>query len=262
MRPDPIIVMGAPRSGTTYVNTIINQHPLAAVSHETRIFVWAHLTATEALDHPRKFLSYKPEFRDHLGEELPALIRSFYEALSPGAVYWGDKNPHYASPRHWGLLPAINDWFPGAKFVHVLRDGRDVVASLVRKQFPDGRPWIDFAGAHETWNSHVMVADHFGETVADDTYLELRYEDLVADDLATATRLFEFLEIPLHRAVTDFCIEQQRERTPFSQPASDLTNVNTSDWSSVFDDDQQRDSMTRLLPNLRRFGYVSETGSS
>ena len=38
----PVIVFGAPRSGTTYLAEILNQHPEVAISNEIRLMVWAH----------------------------------------------------------------------------------------------------------------------------------------------------------------------------------------------------------------------------
>lgn len=262
MRPDPIVIMGAPRSGTTYVNEIVNQHPDVFVTHETRIFVWMHRTLVDGLAHPQRFLSHRDRFEGHLAHHLPDLVRSFYRGLKPGATYWGDKNPHYASPDHAGVLPMIRDLFPGSKFVHVYRDGRDVVASLLRKRFPDGRRWVDFEGAHDLWNGHVVTGHEFGREIAADRFLEVRYEDLVSDDVAWARTIFDFLEIDLAPEVEAFCLGQRKERTPFSGPTRRITpSADGSDWSDLLDEGQRRRSAEALRANLVRFGYeTGETG--
>lgn len=259
MRPDPIIVMGAPRSGTTYVNEILNQHPDVFVTHETRVFVWMHRTMVEGLSHPQRFLSHRDRFEGHLARQLPDVVRSFYGELRPGAVHWGDKNPHYASPDHAGVLPMIRDLFPGSKFIHVYRDGRDVVASLLRKRFPDGRPWVDFEGAHELWNGHVVTGREFGREIAGSRFLEIRYEELVADDVAWARTLFDFLQIDFAPEVEAFCAAQREERTPFSGPTRRLgASADGSDWGDLLGPDQRRRSLAALRANLVRFGYETE----
>lgn len=256
MRPDPIIIMGAPRSGTTYVNAIVNRHPQVFLTHETRIFVWMHRTMAEGLSHPQRFLSHREKFEKHLARRLPDLVREFYQELRPGAVHWGDKNPHYASPDHRGVLPMIRDLFPGSKFIHVYRDGRDVVASLLRKRFPDGRRWVDFEGAHELWNGHIERGHAFGDEVARDRFLEIRYEDLVSDDVSWARRIFDFLGIELDPGVEAFCRGQREERTPFSGPTRNLTgSAGGSDWHGLLDEDERRRSAEALRANLIRFGY-------
>lgn len=261
MRDDPIIVMGAPRSGTTYVNAIISEHPDAFITHETRIFVWMHKTLSEGLSHPQRFLSHRDRFEGFLEDRLPGLVRAFYRELQPDAVHWGDKNPHYASPDHRGVLPMIRDLFPGSKFIHVCRDGRDVVASLIRKRFPDGRRWVDFDGAHELWNGHIVTAHEFGSEITEGRYLEVRYEELVSDDLEWARRIFDFLGIDLVPEVEAFCLQQREERTPLSGPTRQIaSSASGSDWGELLDEDQRRRSFEALRANLVRFGY--EPGES
>ena len=154
------MIFGAPRSGTTYLNDILNAHPDVNISNETRLFVWAQ-RALASIDDDQVAFMERDEFEDYLRRRLPALIRAFYEERWPRETVWGDKNPHYADPQNKPALELVNDLFPGAKFIHVIRDGRDVVASLLRKFHPDGRPWISWEGAHEIWNSHIATGHEF-----------------------------------------------------------------------------------------------------
>jgi hypothetical protein len=48
---DPIVVFGAPRSGTTYLEQILNAHPAVFISHETRVFAWLHHALVLTQDH-------------------------------------------------------------------------------------------------------------------------------------------------------------------------------------------------------------------
>lgn len=256
MHPDPIVIMGAPRSGTTYLNTILNKHPDVFVSHETRIFVWMHLALTDALDHPQRLLSHKEDFVPFASERLAEMVRDFYRRLRPDAVYWGDKNPHYASPKHAGTMPMIRDLYQGSKFIHVYRDGRDVVASLLRKRFPDGRKWTDFEEAHEIWNGHIVMGHEFGETIEANRFMEIRYETLIQDDVEHARGVFEFLGIDFAPQVEEFCRRQATERTPLSGPTRSLEDsARKSEWAEMLSADEQRRSLEALHDNLVRFGY-------
>ncbi len=257
---DPIIVYGAPRSGTTYLNAILNEHPEIFITHETRIFVWAHRSMGELLESDQVFLSRRSVFRDHLVDRYPELIRSFYSRLRPQTVFWGDKNPHYASPENEGCLDTIDLLFPGSRFVHIVRDGRDVAASLIRKRKPDGAAWTDFEGAHNVWVKHVDNGTAFGRELSTDRYHELRYEDLIADDVTVAKGVFDFLGIDMTDGVVEFCERQRDERTPLSGPTRALDDASRSDWSTLLSPRERRRSLDLLGDHLVKYGY--ETAES
>lgn len=255
MTPDPIIVFGAPRSGTTYLNAILNAHPDVFVTHETRVFAWLHRVLRVVTGQPQMLNTHKAEYVEHLERTLPEVVRSFYRELRPNLKHWGDKNPHYASPVNEGCLDTIVDLFPGTRFLHIIRDGRDVVTSLIRKKNPKGESWTTFEQAHEIWLEHVANGQAF-VAAHTDACLELRYEDLIGDDVGHARRVFGFLGIPFAASVAEFCEEQARERTPLSGPTRDLTDAGRSEWSEVLDEAQRAESMKLIGDRLRALGYA------
>jgi len=249
---DPIIVYGPPRSGTTYLMEILNRHPDVHVSRETRLFVWAHRTLNLETHEFYSLLDHREQFIDHLREAYPELIRSFYGKLSPDARYWGDKNPHYASPDSDGCLQTIVDLFPGARFINIIRDGRGTVASVLRKG------WEDFDTAHQWATSYAEYGCAFGQTLPEEQYFELRYEDLIQDDTAIARSLFDFLEIEIHPDVVKFCDAQQVNRSPINHPERDLNgDLTESNWSSILTPEQQLQSLDLLGKQLVTHGYES-----
>jgi hypothetical protein len=250
--PDPIIIFGAPRSGTSYLNRLINQHPDVYLSEEARLFSWVH-HSLKVLAEDRRFVRKHQElFIGHVRASYPELIRTFYRDLRPTVRYWGDKNPDYASADHEGCLETIAELFPGTRFIHIIRDGRDVITSLVRKG------WANFDHAHHIWTTHVEVGSEFGAR-SPDRYLEVRYEELVRDDVAAARRIFDFLDIDMHRQVIRFCRSQQRERTLVKKPTRDLgEGIKTSDWRRFFAPDQQLKSLELIGDDLVRLGYETE----
>lgn len=255
----PMLVFGAPRSGTTYLAHLLNEHPAVFITHETPVFGWMH----EACAGADEVLGTSAEpFRRHLRERLPELVRDFYRRLAPStARRWGDKNPAYSSRKNAGWLPTIAELFPHSQFVHIVRDGRDVVSSLVRKKHTDGRQWADFESAHRVWIRHVEAGCKFADELPSGRHFELRYEDLVSDDVGEARRLLEFLGLDLHERIREFCRLQRRERTPFSRPTRDLRGGATrSDWEEMFTPDQHLRSLELLGERLVRHGY--ETTSS
>jgi hypothetical protein len=95
-------------------------------------------------------------------------MRDFYGDLAPDARYWGDKNPHYADPFNRGSLELVAELFPGSRFVHIIRDGRDVVSSLSQKRWREGKPWATFDHALRAWKQHVRLGRGFGEALGPD----------------------------------------------------------------------------------------------
>lgn len=256
----PIVIYGAPRSGTTYLASILNAHPDIFISNETRIFAWLHQSLAVLPGQEQFALRHREVLVEHLRAELPDLVRSFYRRLQPEARYWGDKNPHYAARENRGCLEMIDELFPGARFIHIIRDGRDVVASLIRKRHPDGRPWANWERAHQIWMNHVDLGSTFGRGLPPDRYFELRYEHLIRDDVAIARRIFDFLDIEIHPDVAEFCGAQLEERTPLSGPTRDLAEgAATSDWESILTPEQRAYTLRRLRDHLVRYGYATES---
>ncbi|CAN5223406.1 hypothetical protein BH11PLA2_BH11PLA2_17620 [soil metagenome] len=258
LAPDPIIIYGAPRSGTTYLNELLNAHPDVYISHETRLFAWMHESLVVSTQNDRLLVSYRDQFVEHLTRCLPDLIRQFHAKQWPIAQYWGDKNPHYADEANRGCLETIRRLFPGAKFIHIVRDGRDVVSSLIRKQHADGRPWVDLPTACDVWCQHIDNGSAFGRAIDPGSYFEIRYEDLVENDIRHAEAIFQFLRIPIHDHVLEFCRQQSHQRTEFSGPTRNLgEGVARSNWDTVLTIEQRQQYLQRLLPGLIKFRYAN-----
>jgi len=248
----PIVVYGAARSGTTYLVQIFNRHPRVHVSDETRIFAWVHDVFRRLTGDERTSYRNREELVDYLRRTLPATVRDFYRELAPDALWWGDKNPHYVHPHNEGCLETVLELWPATRFIHIIRDGRDVVTSGLRGV------WKDFESVHRMWTSHLDIGCSFGRALPAAQYFELRYEDLVRDDVEVARAMFDFLGIDFHLRVETFCRNQQERRTPFCTPSRDIrSDVTRSDWVGYLDPAQQARSLDLLGDHLVRFGYAT-----
>ena len=118
----PVVLLGAPRSGTTYLQRLVDTDPRVVLTDETRLFTWVHQAWREANDSDKASARRRTAFLDHLRTALPALLRDFYRGLDADAVHWGDKNPFYSLEE--GVLATIEELFPGTRYVHLVRDGR------------------------------------------------------------------------------------------------------------------------------------------
>jgi hypothetical protein len=178
----PIFVIGSPRSGTTLLRLILDSHPRISCGEETHFLrdleaiVGRHwdLVASYGIERAWWLQRLRRLYVDFQGE---VLARS-------GKARWAEKDPTYTL-----VLGFIDELFPDALYVHLLRDGHDVVAS-----FRDRWGYRSAArAARSEWARHVEAARALSRRVSRDRFLELRYERLVAEPESEARRLFAFL---------------------------------------------------------------------
>ena len=205
---NPVIIGGCARSGTTLMRVMIDTHPNIYCGPETGLLYLRTLTRRKI----RK-LSRKLEVPE---EELKAMMRgtdsyfSFVETLfdylreRAGKPRWGDK-----SPQNVLHLDRILHHFPEARFIHMIRDGRDTACSL--RTFPqyrmvDGqRVELDTMKPLDQcirrWVRDVEAGMRYR---GDLRYIEVKYEDLIENDEETLICVFGFLGEPWDERVTKY----------------------------------------------------------
>lgn len=213
MTGGPLFIVGCGRSGTTMLRLMIDGHPEMAIPPESHFI--------PPLWHARQ--RYGPEGRmdaqrlvaDILATppvrlwELPAApvlervaslarptFASTVEAVfmayadTRGARRWGDKTPVYVMS-----IPLLARLWPEARFVHVIRDGRDVAPSLVGMQRWGPRT---LAGAARTWRDRVRTGRRAGRNLGPARYVEVRYERLVDDTEEVLREVASFAGLGFH----------------------------------------------------------------
>ncbi|NUQ30766.1 MAG: sulfotransferase [Acidobacteriaceae bacterium] len=120
-------------------------------------------------------------------------VRTFYRlyAANHGKVRFGDKTPLYALE-----MPAIQRLLPEARFIHLIRDGRDVALSLRKTWFAPSQEINHLA---QYWKRIVTRAREDGNKV--NHYLEVRFEDLVTNPEKVLSRACAFLDLPYDPAM-------------------------------------------------------------
>lgn len=192
--PDPVLmVSGCPRSGTTLLRNALAAHMQVAIPPEEGYFVtrvYGELlrsgrtddveTAWRLIREDRHFRSWgldtasvQVSLERTPPKSYPDLIRLLFaaEAASQGKPLAADKCTSYSM--HWSWMAAQ---FPDSRLVHVLRDPREVCMSLPLQFFHRG----GVASAAWWWVFHVRQAPKAAASLGD-RWLEIRYEDLVAD---------------------------------------------------------------------------------
>jgi hypothetical protein len=197
----PIFIVGAPRSGTTLLRNMFNRHPRIAICGETHFhhYVYARRQAFGDMDNPKNRQRVVEEYlglrrlrwvadRAVLSEKLlregtsyQALFTSLvkYHAESQGKQRWGEKTPQHAL-----FSETLCEWYPGATLIHMIRDPRDVVASLQRMSWA-GNSVVQNA---RTWRKCSLAAQRCSHLPQ---YLPVCYETLVSQPERELRRICE-----------------------------------------------------------------------
>jgi hypothetical protein len=188
----PVFIVGAPRSGTTLLRLILDSHPHISCGPETHFLTDLTRILT---DHWPRVERYGFD-RAYWEQRIAKFFDSFQQDYADrrGKRRWADKTPRYTT-----ILPLIDTLFPQCQVVHLIRNGRDVVASHRRRW----GYWRALRAA-ATWRTYVTAARCFGQTLPADRYVELRYEALVSNPEGTLRPLFEFLNEPWDPAVVPY----------------------------------------------------------
>ena len=144
-------------------------------------------------------LDRAPTLRAAMADDLRATLGKHLAPLDANARAWGWKEP-----RSIFLLPFFASYFPGLRFLHVVRDGRDIAYSANQNQLrKHGVAFLGAAGDGESqparsialWSRLNAETAEFGERVLGARYLRIRFEDLCRDPSATIRRVFDFFDL-------------------------------------------------------------------
>jgi hypothetical protein len=219
----PIFVVGSPRSGTSILTWCLGQHPNILPTEES---AWLGLFAAQAAVHhrtgclrgERSQLSALgidcEEFFQCLGNAIDTMIcghRLTFESLNhaaaqrnPGQVCaefaiarshaepksrWVDGTPEYSL-----YICGLHKLFPAAKFVHIVRDPDEVVASMLAFRHEDGQPLVSSTEeAYQYWERTTFACLLAAQALGAEFVLRVRHADLVARPETALRAVFDFL---------------------------------------------------------------------
>lgn len=207
--PAPIFVVGVARSGTTLLQALLGAHPRIAAPPEMHWFLriyhqrdyWGALDSpaavrrlvAETLDMPGGMLNDIGITVDEVVAQLPGHGVSYPDVLAAvmttfaqrqGKERWSEKTPHQSPDEIWAA-------FQSAQVVHLVRDPRDVVASVARAPFTNAGNGP--AATARAWREFNAAAAAAGRGAGPQRYLLVRYEDLCNEPEPVMDRVFDFL---------------------------------------------------------------------
>ncbi len=270
----PVFVLGMNGSGTTMLLDSLGRHPrLYAFPEETLLIphlaltlgrfgdladdgnfyrLWRHVLGLgvfvaanggQAISPPARWRSYP---RD-LAAVLDAVYSGF--AAAEGKRRWCEK-----TPQHVQHMDTLSGLFPGAKFIHIIRDGRDSAASFNRRW---GRtPELTMY----RWKKVVRTGRRQGMALGAGCYLEVRYEDLTADPEPGLRRICRFIGEDFDEAM--LASAEPYLSSPAAAHEQGRIRINSGNWRMRF----SRPTIARLEriggSTLTEFGYENAAPSS
>jgi len=254
--PQPIFILGFPRSGTTLVEQTLSAHPHIAAGDELPVIHELSQIMSRVLGSPLTYPEALAEL--WMGDQREGLntLRDIYlqkvrqlGVLRPGATRFTDKMP--LNEMHLGLIALL---FPEAPLLHVLRHPLDIMVSAFSNHFTHG---FHCASALETAARHYarvaeLVAHYRAEMPL--RYRAIRYEDIVAQQEAMVAGMLDFVGEGFDPACLTFHSNSRYARTAsYAQVTEPLYDHSVGRWRHYR---KHLDPVIPILaPAMERLGY-------
>lgn len=277
----PVFIVGAPRSGTTMLQFILDDLPnLSMPTGESHFFIplyrnqqrfpdlgtrvgMHHLLQTINDFNPTFLYSdlhgvkfdvdrLTDAFLDEGRTSIRDVIAGIFEhnARGMGKSRWGDKTPYYALH-----LDKLIEWWPNARVIHLVRDGRDVALSLFGRQHDFSAYNIYYAAQY--WQKYVDVCREQGSRLPADQYLEIRYEDVLNDKDVAMQAVCDFIGEPL----PDEALQPQAGLGEASRQLKTVNRDNQNKWRRTLNAWQIRVFESEAGATLLQSGYPVMTST-
>ena len=204
-----IFAGGAPRSGLTLLRCVLNAHPEIFCGPDSGVMPslalqWGHIATNLGELHEKHFALDREDVKE-------IFARAIWRLLAETASHRRQPVTVEKSPLNIVAFETIAALMPKAKFIHVVRDGRDVVASLLERNWRDpqtGAPFphvTDPSAAAAYWGGLTELGWRAARAIDDPRrFFVLEYEALAKSPDATMKKLFDFIEVGDADVVTNF----------------------------------------------------------
>ncbi|MFI4862463.1 MAG: sulfotransferase family protein [Phycisphaerales bacterium JB063] len=243
--PQPVFMVGSVRSGTTLLRLCLDYHPEITFLHESE-FLFRYLDEQGNSPAPNDYLARLEAdwvYRESGLTADPSLgtAKQIDHLLTQRAIEQGSSVAGATIHHDYTHIPR---YYPDAKYIHLIRDGRDVANSVVGMLLAGNKYY-----ASDVWLRAVREWEVLKPKLREDQYIEIRFEDFVRDSDATLAAICAFLGLPFTEAMYSF-----EETTTYSRPEPSPAERWRS-WSK-----QELSALERKLgKTLQAYGYPLST---
>jgi len=270
---------GTIKSGTTWLQLLLDAHPDVSVKGEGHFFDLLAPVLEMALDTHDRLITEKNESIFNELEGYPRLTenKALYVSACVIAAFLVEQSRHKAalavgekSPDNMLHFAKFHTVFPTAKFIHVVRDGRDCAVSAwfhnlrttpqaAKREFGSVDAFAcEFAGH---WGQELATAQNFANRHPD-RVRQVRYEDVVTNAVPALCELFAFLGVPASLAIVERCVTEasfaklSRGRNPGEEDRGSFFRKGIpGDWRNHLSAETNARFQKHVGGWLNRFGY-------
>lgn len=220
MNRSPFFIIGCQRSGTTLLRLMLNGHSKIAIPEEGGF--WKPLlnrfkgnpekkikgselkNYLKYIENNTQFQMWKLDPKETINKireqsicTLGELMSAFYHdyAIIYKKNIWGDKTPSF-----FRMVAVLDELFPLTKFIHLVRDGRDIYLSWQKMKVQKRNVSV----AALEWSQKIKRAKKGLSQIKPERYIEIRYEDLVSEPENTLNRICTFLQVEYEPTMLNF----------------------------------------------------------
>lgn len=241
----PIFIGGMFKSGTSLLRAMIGNHTAVAAGLETYWFDldWKMLHQSRVQERLRIIGKFYELDQNNLNDlvEMSSSAEDFLSQLMKywvkftGKFRWAEKTP--GNIIH---IDRIRKFWPSARIVHVVRDPRDIFASL-----QEAKKWDQVDSFMERWSKVFKSVERFDKIglLNQENYVEIRYEDLVSNPEDTIKSICEFVALPYEPRIALFKGQKDdfdkvmsvtgKKSTTLARLAQPMTTDRLGIWKSV-----------------------------
>jgi hypothetical protein len=272
----PIIIVGVPRSGTSLLTAVLNRHAAVYIAPESHFFfrIWGNRRRLGNLNDPNNFDKLIPYFQTlkHIGSgwanteiNIPMLKERFYQQdeqnydnlfLSFLKMLAEDKSKQIfgeKTPLHLYFLPHMVKSFKNIKIIHVIRDGRGTVSSLLGTDW--GKDLITYS---IFWKNCLNLVRKF-KAEANFKMLEVKFEDLVVQPEKSLNHICNFLNVNYTSSLMDVIYTNTSSKSARNSYTKGFDEKAIKRWKTNLSTDQIALIESIIHQELLAFDYELET---
>lgn len=282
-KKQPFFIISCGRSGTTLLRSVLYRHPLIDIPPETMSALtnsikkyirynglfWPDLVnmVIGEFHYQNHFRAYwqtdlrpylpdlynLPKEKQSLAHIIDVIFSAHMTQTKTTATIWGAKDPVNIFRLQW-----LVKLFPTAKYIYLLRDGRDVVSSLKYAKFPNVKT---IGEACDRWNRSIKMFEKNKHKIPTNNLLSLKYEDFVGNPAQHTRDLCTFLNIDFLPNMLDTTskADKQLGDTVLSHHANvkkPISKVSIGKWKNRLTEEEKTYVAKALAKNLKLHNYL------